>query len=379
MPPPLVSILIQGVDDRHLSVKVVAGIRVSALCVDLAKKTGIPVHAFYLTHLWLEADERLCMRGRLRGGMDGDWTCQHCGRQGCWVTKVRCYRCGKSKYDPPSGSGLKLGNRQREWAQASRGAGVGPGTNGQPLGSKPPPPPQQQNQRSQNQRQKSQAQSRAPSPVQEEESYEVLLAALNGLIPSSLLEQVRCSLPKPEKPLTERMMQVQNKLDEEKKAANSWREAVKMREAALVKGRKILADHLTKVEGLQAELSELETQFITQRKEKEEQERKDEREKLAATQVDIEQISIPEDVDMEDGHNGKKRRGVPVDAMSYEEIEVQILRSMDALGTKPEDYAEMIQRCLAKNAQQRADCGESSKISRLDVQEEGNQEEDMNL
>ena len=136
---------------------------------------------------------------------------------------------------------------------------------------------------------------------------------------------------------------------------------------------------MTKVGGLQAELSELETQFITQRKEKEEQERKDEREKLAATQGDIEQIPIPEDVDMEDGHNGKKRREVPVDAMSYEEIEVQILRSMDALGTKPEDYAEMIQRCLAKKAQQRADCGESSKISRLDVQEEGNQEEDMNL
>ena len=174
-------------------------------------------------------------------------------------------------------------------------------------------------------------------------------------------------------------MQVQNKLDEEKKAANSWREAVKMREAALVEGRKILADHMTKVEGLQAELSELETQFITQRKEKEEQERKDEREKLAATQVDIEQIPIPEDVDMEDGHNGKKRRGVLVEAMTYEEIEANILRSMDALGKKPEDYAEMIQRVLAKKAQQRAECGESSKVSRLDIQEEENREEDMNL
>ena len=152
------------------------------------------------------------MRERLRGGMDGDWTCQHCGRQGCWVTKVRCYRCGKSKYDPPNqqsmnGNPNMLGwvrnqarqQTEREWAQATRGAGVGPGTNGQPLGSKPPPLPRQQNQRTQNQRQKSQAQSRAPSPVQEEESYEVLLAALNGLIPSSLLEQVRSSLPKPEK------------------------------------------------------------------------------------------------------------------------------------------------------------------------------------
>ena len=398
----MVNILVQGLDGKHLLVKIERSSRVSALCRDLSKMTGIPMDAFYLTRqgkvlqneggLWLETDERLCMRGRLRGGMDGDWTCQHCGRQGCWVTKVRCYRCGKSKYDPPNQQSMD-GNpnvpgwirtqarqqTEREWAQATRGAGVGPGTNGQPLGSKPPPPPQQQNQRSQNQRQKTQAQSRAPSPVQEEESYEVLLAALNGLIPSSLLEQVRCSLPKPEKLLTERMMQVQNKLDEEKKAANSWREAVKMREAALVEGRKILADHMTKVEGLQAELSELETQFITQRKEKEEQERKDEREKLAATQVDIEQIPIPEDVDMEDGHNGKKRRGVLVEAMTYEEIEANILRSMDALGKKPEDYAEMIQRVLAKKAQQRAECGESSKVSRLDIQEEENREEDMNL
>ena len=341
--------------------------------------------------LWLEQDERLCVRGRLRGGMEGDWTCQHCGRQGCWVTKVRCYRCGKSKYDPPPQQmdgnpnvpgWIRTQARQqteREWAQATRGAGVGPGTSGQPLGSKTPPPPQQQNQRSQNQRQKTQAQSRAPSPAQEEESYEALLAALHGLIPSSLLEQVRSSLPKPEIPLTERIMQVQNKLDEEKKATNSWKEAVKMREAALVEGRKILADHMTKVEGLQAELNELETQFITQRKEKEEQERKDEREKLAATQVDFEQIPIPEDVDMEDGRNGKKRRGVPVEAMTYEELEANILRSMDALGTKPEDYAEMIQRVLAKKAQQRAECGESSKVSRLDLQEEENQEEDMNL
>ena len=274
------------------------------------------------------------------------------------------------------GSEVKLGNRLNgNGPQATLGAG-GWVWNGWAtfVCQKPPPPPKQPNQRPQNQRQKTQAQSRALSLVQEEESYEGLLAALNGLIPSSLLEQVRSSLPKPEKPLTERMMQVQRKLDEEKKAASSWKEAVKMREAALVEGRKILADHMTKVEGLQAELSELETQFITQRREKEEQERKDEREKLAATQVDIEQIPIPEDVDMENGPGGKKRRGVPVEAMK-----ATILRSMDALGTKSEDYAEMIQRCLAKKAQQRAECGESSEVSRLDAQENGEQEEDMNL
>ena len=65
--------------------------------------------------------------------------------------------------------------------------------------------------------------------------------------------------------------------------------------------------------------------------------------------------------------------------MTYEEIEASILRSLDALGTKPEDYAEMIQRCLAKKAQQRAECGKSSKVSRLDIQENWNQEEDLNL
>ena len=101
----MVNILVQGLD-----MKIEGNTRVSALCRVLSKMTGIPMDAFYLTRqtkvlqndeeLWLEQDERFCMRGKLRGGMDGDWTCQHCGRQGCWVTKVRCYRCGKSNYDP---------------------------------------------------------------------------------------------------------------------------------------------------------------------------------------------------------------------------------------------------------------------------------------
>ena len=73
--PALVCVLVQCVDGRHLSVKVATGCRVSALCVDLSKMTGIPIDAFYLTRqakvfqnkdeLWLETDERLCRRGRL--------------------------------------------------------------------------------------------------------------------------------------------------------------------------------------------------------------------------------------------------------------------------------------------------------------------------
>ena len=399
----MVNILVQGLDGKHLYMKIAGGTRVSALCVDLAKNTGIPQDAFCLARqskvlqtgdeLWLEKNERLCMRRKLRGGMEGAWTCQHCGRQGCWATKVRCHRYGKSKFDPPNqqqadGNANVAGwirtqarqQTEREWAQATRGAGVGSGTGGQPLGQKPPQP-QQQGQRPQHQRQKSQTQSRAPSPAQEEDWHEVLLASLNGLIPRSLLEQVRLTLPKPDEPLTERMMQVQNKLDEEKKAANSWREAVKAREAALMGGRKILADHLTKVEGLQAEMSSLETQFNAQRKEKEEQERKEEERKLAATQVDIEQIPILEDLDMEDNlsHSGKKRRGRPVEATTYEQIEASILLSMEALDTKPEDYFDMIQRCLAKKAQQQMENGESSKHSKSDVKENGNVAEDPNL
>ena len=143
----MVNILVQGMDGRHLSMRVAQGTRVSVLCMDLVRKVGIPQDAFYLTRrarvlhfeeeLLPEQDERLCMRERLRGGMDGDWTCQHCGRQGCWVTKVRCYRCGKSKYDPPTQQSMdgnpnvpgwirnQAGQQtEREWAQASRGAGL---------------------------------------------------------------------------------------------------------------------------------------------------------------------------------------------------------------------------------------------------------------
>ena len=81
------------------------------------------------------------------------------------------------------GSELRLDNRQKGSGLRLQGVqGLDRGTGGQLSGQKPPPP-QQQSQRSQSQRQKTPAQSQAPSPAQEEESYEVLLAALNGLIP----------------------------------------------------------------------------------------------------------------------------------------------------------------------------------------------------
>ena len=73
----MVNILVQGLDGRHLNMRVAQGTRVSVLCMDLVSKVGIPWDAFYLTQrarvlhfeeeLLLEQDERLCMRGRLRG------------------------------------------------------------------------------------------------------------------------------------------------------------------------------------------------------------------------------------------------------------------------------------------------------------------------
>ena len=68
----------------------------------------------------------------------------------------------------------------------------------------------------------------------------------------------------------------------------------------------------------------------------------------------MEQTPIPEDVDMEDelGRGGKKARRNAVEVVSYEELEADILRSMDALGTKLEDHLAMIQRCMTKKTQQ---------------------------
>ena len=115
---------------------------------------------------------------------------------------------------------------------------------------------------------------------------------------------------------------------------------MKIREAALAEERRMLSDHVTKVEA--------------QRKEKEEQERKEEEEKLAATQVDMQHTPIPdEDVDMDLGHCGVKKAGRNEEqVLSDEQLEVNILRSMETLSTKLEDYLAMIQRCFNREALQ---------------------------
>ena len=62
----MVNILVQGLDGKHLSMKIEGSTRVSALCRVLSKMTGIPMDAFCLTRqtkvlqndeeLWLEQD-----------------------------------------------------------------------------------------------------------------------------------------------------------------------------------------------------------------------------------------------------------------------------------------------------------------------------------
>ena len=43
----MVIILVQGLDGKHLSMKIEGSTRVSALCRDLSKMTGIPMDAFF--------------------------------------------------------------------------------------------------------------------------------------------------------------------------------------------------------------------------------------------------------------------------------------------------------------------------------------------
>ena len=83
---------------------------------------------------------------------------------------------------------------------------------------------------------------------------------------------------------------------------------------------------------------------------------------------------------MEDclNHGGKKRRAQSHGPLTYEQMEASIMHSMDTLGTKPEDYLAMIQRCLAKKAQQHMENGDVIQ-SEPDLKEEGIVLEDPNL
>ena len=107
---------------------------------------------------------------------------------------------------------------EREWSQATRGV-PGAGVCGaQPMGQRP------------RRRNSSLSGNRTRGRIKHSLGFK-RLDLWSWLIPSHPLEQVRNGSPKTAKPLTERMLQVQNRLDEEKKLVSSWREAVKSRGA----------------------------------------------------------------------------------------------------------------------------------------------------
>ena len=96
------------------------------LCV--SERTGVPLHAFYLTlngkclmEETLHSMDRsspipLVMHGRLRGGssssVPGDWVCSRCHIGGCWPTKSRCYRCGAPRHSASQDVGPSLPRRE---------------------------------------------------------------------------------------------------------------------------------------------------------------------------------------------------------------------------------------------------------------------------
>ena len=82
----------------------------SGHCLDclLAERVGVPVGSFYVLRngrVWrdgggLQRGDTLQMVGRLLGGarqppvfVPGQWTCTSFGMEGCWPSKMRCFRC----------------------------------------------------------------------------------------------------------------------------------------------------------------------------------------------------------------------------------------------------------------------------------------------
>ena len=93
----------------------------------VSERTGVPLHAFYLTlngkcltEETLHSMDRsspipLVMHGRLRGGsssVPGDWVCSRCHIGGCWPTKSRCYRCGAPRHSASQDVGPTLPRRE---------------------------------------------------------------------------------------------------------------------------------------------------------------------------------------------------------------------------------------------------------------------------
>ena len=93
----------------------------------VSERTGVPLHAFYLTlngkcltEEALHAVDRsspipLVMHGRLSGGsssVPGDWVCSRCHIGGCWPTKSPCFRYGAPRHSAPQDVGPTLPRRE---------------------------------------------------------------------------------------------------------------------------------------------------------------------------------------------------------------------------------------------------------------------------
>ena len=85
----------------------------------VSERTGVPLHAFYLTLNGKcsteEALHSMVMHGRLRGdfsSVPGDWVCSRCHIGGCWPTKSRCFRCGAPRHSAPQDVGPTLPRRE---------------------------------------------------------------------------------------------------------------------------------------------------------------------------------------------------------------------------------------------------------------------------
>ena len=123
------------VSSRSLLVRALTGrtlvVRLSSTddvlhCV--SERTGIPLHAFYLTlngkcltedtlrSMDLSSPIPLVMCSRLLGGVPtsvpGDWVCSRCHISGCWPTKSRCFRCGAPRDSASQDVGPSLPRRE---------------------------------------------------------------------------------------------------------------------------------------------------------------------------------------------------------------------------------------------------------------------------
>ena len=114
-PPPQVQnenvtwqILVTSLSGRSVALQVSLSMDHDCLVDLLADRTGVPAGSFYLLRngkAWwgedgLRKGDCVRMAGRLLGGarpppvfIPGQWTCTSCGMEGCWPSKMRCFRC----------------------------------------------------------------------------------------------------------------------------------------------------------------------------------------------------------------------------------------------------------------------------------------------